>query len=235
MRFRLIILSAVLVLGFLGCSKKEEENNQAVPSNNHKVVIEEVQNATSYTYARVKEGDKEYWIAINKTNLNVGETMYFIGGLEMKDFESKDLKKTFESLLLVDRLSPQPIGTGAVAQSPQMATPQKPTLEKMDIKVASVQGAVTVADIYSNPSSFVGKTVKVRGKVTKVNNGIMGKNWIHIQDGTESNGKFDLTITTQESVKVGDEITIGGIIAVNKDFGYGYAYEVLLEDGVLIK
>jgi hypothetical protein len=58
----------------------------------------------------------------------------------------------------------------------------------------------------------------------------MGKNWIHVQDGSEFNGEFDLTITTNAVAEVGQTITFEGTIALDKDFGYGYVYSILMED-----
>jgi hypothetical protein len=63
----------------------------------------------------------------------------------------------------------------------------------------------------------------------------MEKNWVHIQDGTDYEGEFDLTITTSRSVSVGDTVTFEGTIALEKDFGYGYFYNILMEEGDLIK
>ena len=63
----------------------------------------------------------------------------------------------------------------------------------------------------------------------------MGKNWIHLQDGTDFKGKFDLTVTTNETVNEGDKISVEGMITIDKDFGYGYFYEVLMEDAKIIK
>ena len=63
----------------------------------------------------------------------------------------------------------------------------------------------------------------------------MGKNWIHIQDGSGDSNNFDLTITTQDQAKVGDVVTFEGTIGTKKDFGYGYLYEVIMEDAKLLK
>ena len=63
----------------------------------------------------------------------------------------------------------------------------------------------------------------------------MKKNWVHIQDGTKDAGKFDLTVTTQDSVKVGDVVIFEGVAAFNKDVGAGYFYEILLEDAKVKK
>ena len=75
----------------------------------------------------------------------------------------------------------------------------------------------------------------MKGQVVKVNEEIMGKNWIHIQDGSGSAADFDLTITTVEKVKVDDVVTFEGTISLSKDFGAGYFYEVIMEDAKLVK
>lgn len=106
---------------------------------------------------------------------------------------------------------------------------------KEDIKLDQAQGGITIAELFSNKSSYSGKIVKIRGKITKVNPAIMGKNWIHLQDGTEFNGQFDLTITSDLELQPGSIITIEGKIALDKDFGYGYSYPVLMEEGKLVE
>jgi hypothetical protein len=104
-------------------------------------------------------------------------------------------------------------------------------IEKMNVTVKPCTGCTTISDLLSNRKSYSGKTVKVTGQVTKYNPGIMGKNWVHIQDGSEFKGGFDLTITTDMQVSLGDTVTFKGKIALDKDYGYGYFYSVLMEDG----
>jgi hypothetical protein len=107
----------------------------------------------------------------------------------------------------------------------------KVIIEKMDVKVEPCEGCITISDLLSNKQSFSGKVIKVKGKVTKFNPEIMGKNWVHIQDGSEFQGGFDLTITTDKRVSVGETLTFEGKIVLDKDFGYGYFYSVLMEEG----
>ncbi len=78
---------------------------------------------------------------------------------------------------------------------------------------------------------LTGSTVTVRGRVVKFNGGILGRNWIHLQDGTgdATQGTHDLTVTTDAKAAVGDVVTITGMLVVDQDFGAGYAYAVLLE------
>ena len=108
-------------------------------------------------------------------------------------------------------------------------------IEKMNVKVVPCDGCITIARLIENRKSLSGKIIKVKGQVTKYNPSIMGKNWVHIQDGTEFQGGFDLTITTEEQVKVGETAIIEGKLALDKDFGYGYSYNVLLEEGKVVR
>lgn len=196
----------------------------------HTGVVQEVLQATSYTYLNVKEGDRDFWIAVTKRETKVGETISFAASLEMKNFESKDLQRKFESLYFVDRISSgeqsQPAGPGSMEVPHQM----KPALEKKEVSIEPAEGGITIGELLANTDSYAGKTVRIKGQVTKVNRAIMGKNWVHLQDGTDASGKFDLTITTQEQVNVGDVVTFEGTIVLNKDFGAGYVYEVLMEE-----
>jgi len=103
--------------------------------------------------------------------------------------------------------------------------------EKINVKVDPCEGCITIGNLIENRKSYSGKVVKIKGVVTKYNPAIMGKNWVHIQDGTENKGGFDLTITTDEGASVGDTMTFEGRIVLDKDFGYGYKYLVLMEEG----
>jgi hypothetical protein len=101
---------------------------------------------------------------------------------------------------------------------------------KADVKIEPCADCITISRLLGDKKAFEGKVIKVKGQVTKYNAGIMGKNWIHIQDGTEYKEGFDLTITTDLTAAVGETLTFEGKIALDKDFGYGYAYEVIMED-----
>ncbi len=105
------------------------------------------------------------------------------------------------------------------------------TTEKIDVVVEPCAECITIAKLLADKQSYSGKIIKIKGKVTKFNPAILGKNWVHIQDGSEFHGGFDLTITTDVHVSVGETITFEGKIVLDKDFGYGYFYSVLMEDG----
>lgn len=231
MRYKIIVLFLITIL-FSACSKNEEQKlqnmNTPAKANQHKVVVQEIVQVSEYSYLQVVEGDKEYWIACPKAEFSKGQVLLYNQAMEMKDFTSKELNRTFESIFFVDKLETK-LGVGSMTQ------PQKPVIEKENISLEPVSGGITIAQLFSNPNSYANKTVKIKGKVVKVNSGIMNKNWIHIQDGTSASGEFDLTVTTNDFANVGEVLILEGKIVLNKDFGYGYSYKVLMEEARVSK
>lgn len=232
----LLILIATVLLVFASC---ELNNKKEALKGTHKVMVKEVLQAKGYTYLNVTENGADQWVAVSKMEPQVGETYYYNDFLEMRDFESKDLGRTFESVYFIEDLR-KTLKNDQVNQ-PQMPADHmsmgghdgKPEVKQAEVKIEPVKGGVTIAELYSNREKYNGKKVTIRGKVVKTNFGIMNKNWFHIQDGTSHEGKFDLTLTSMEDdVKVDEVITFEGIIALNKDFGYGYNYDILLEEAV---
>ena len=88
-----------------------------------------------------------------------------------------------------------------------------------------------IETVWKTRATLVGKTVTVRGKVVKFNGGILGVNWIHLQDGSgkEADRTNDLTVTSDAEAKVGETITATGVVGINKDLGSGYNYPVIVE------
>jgi hypothetical protein len=102
-----------------------------------------------------------------------------------------------------------------------------------DIDLTGIEradGGKTVAEIWAERQELAGGEVAVRGRVVKFLPSIMGKNWIHLRDGTGEGVTSDLTVTTTATVAVGDLVTVTGRLAVDRDFGAGYRYQVILED-----
>ena len=235
-----ICIISIMIIG-QSCHNSKKTSNSDKNPNIHAVVVKEAIQAGEYTYIKVTEDDAEKWLAAPSCIPIVGATYYYKGGMEMKNFESKQLNKTFESVYFIDNISSVPITDdstkvadtkGAEDMSKHIA---KTTSEKIDVKIEPLTGGVTIAEIYKNKASYSGKSIKVKGKVSKINTAIMGKNWIHIQDGTEFEKNFDLTITSQNEVAVGDIVIAEGKIALDKDFGYNYVYKVIMEDAVVKK
>lgn len=107
--------------------------------------------------------------------------------------------------------------------------------KKKDVDIQHEEGILTIAEILKDREKLAGKSVSVKGEVTKYNPFIMGRNWVHIQDGTDYSGEFDLTITTADEVSVGDQVVFSGVLAIDRDFGYGYKYSTIVESAELKK
>lgn len=227
-----LVLSLFILVS---CQPGPDKSKVSASDNAGGSEIQEVLQTSSYTYLRVENQDVEAWIAVLKGDYNVGDMVWYDPGLEMKNFESAELNRTFEKIYFVEHISNQPIVHEMPVQNQGGVTgdkPQKPVLTKLNIAIEQPEGVVSIAELYKNRSQYAGKIVKVKGQVTKVNEGIMGKNWIHLQDGTADGENFDLTITTDDSPLVGEIITFSGTFNLNRDFGAGYTYEIILEGAV---
>ncbi len=196
----------------------------------HKVVAEEVLNTDKYTYLRAKENGQEFWVAVMKQEVKPGNTYYFRGGLMKKNFESKEFNRVFETLYLVSDFRAE--GASGIAKEQAHANVESGSTVEPPKSVTPAAGAIKLADLIANIAKYDGKTVKVTGKIMKVNPMIMGRNWLHIQDGSGKN--LDLTVTTVEQLQLGATVTLEGTIALNKDFGAGYKYDYIME-GALVK
>ena len=196
----------------------------------------ETMDSGGFTYMRLKSKDGELWTAVRVTPVKVGTQVTIENGMAMKNFESKTLKRTFASIVLGD-LAGAPKGPhgGAAMAPPHVAAAKEP--EAPDVKVDKARGANarTVAEVNAKSADLKDKRVVVRGKVVKYNGGIMGKNWIHLRDGSGAagDGSNDLLITTTEQAKVGDIVNAEGFVRIDKNFGSGYAYKVLIDDAKL--
>jgi hypothetical protein len=108
-----------------------------------------------------------------------------------------------------------------------------------DVKVEKAGGpdARTVAEILKGKGDLKDKPVVVRGKIVKYTPGVMGKNWMHLQDGSGSakDGTNDIVVTTLDEAKRGDVVLVKGVVRVDRDLGSGYFYKVLVEDAKLQK
>jgi len=231
MRTFILIIFSMILIASCNNNNTQSENSNANPSSRHIEVLEVLQPG-GYTYLFVSEGNKEYWIATDRFDTKVGDDFYFENGMEMKDFTSKELDRTFESILFVDKLSTVPILTKSPVNAAQNMSGKKPAQEMKNIVVEPAEGGITIAELYANRSKYQGQKVIVTGQVVKVNEAIMHRNWIHLQDGTKDGENFDLTLTTLDEVKVDDVVTFVGTVALDKDFGAGYTYELIVEDAV---
>jgi hypothetical protein len=220
------MLFASVLLLFSACDSKEKDVQklQSDLPNAHIVEVTEHFDASDYTYMKVEEKDNEYWIAVPKIEVEDGAVLYFTKSMEMKNFHSETLDRTFESILFVEDISQTPHSKEGKISHPNVES------TKENIKVEPLKDGYAIAKVFDEKESLAGKKIKVKGKVVKYNEGILGRNWIHIQDGTGEQGKHDLVVTTTASVQIGQTVIAEGTIAVDKDFGSGYRYSVLLEN-----
>ncbi|MDN5350619.1 MAG: hypothetical protein PWQ54_2015 [Bacteroidales bacterium] len=229
MKLYLSILISIIFL--TACNQGKVDVGYAIDPENRTVEVKEVIQANSYTYLKVKENNQLFWIAVPTMDARAGDALHFTQSMEMKDFYSRDLNRTFDLVLFVDNISTLPIpaktaNLSAVAQQHE----GRPKTIKKQIEIKHDEGVVPLSELFSNPGKYDQQVIKVTGEVTKFNTGIMGKNWAHIQDGTSYDKFFDLTVTTQDVIPVGDVVVFEGRIVLNKDLGSGYFYEFLMED-----
>ncbi|WP_242117199.1 hypothetical protein [Aestuariivivens sediminicola] len=242
---KLLKLIILLSLFLSSCvrSKSNSSNNSEIAI--HKAVVKEVLQVSGYTYLRVDEDDVEKWIAAPLSKVQVDQTYYYQDPMEMKNFESKELGRRFESIYFVNAISAtedmnsvvsddsKPSFSGSKRDPQNLGT--KPEIQKKDVNVISDNSTISIAQLYEKKEEFNNTRVRIKGEVTKYNPAIMNVNWLHLQDGTDYKGNFDLTATTQDEVAVGDVITIEGKVVLDKDFGSGYFYKIILEEGKIIK
>ena len=227
----LILTIIVLIFSIVACKKEENKMPDSnIPAGTHSVKVLDFTDASNYTYLHVSENGNEFWIAAPQMKVEKDEVLYYSQGMEMKDFHSDKLNRTFPSIYFVQSISPN------LQQGQTLSSVHQPasTSQKENISLEPIEGGKTIAQVYSQRDELSGKVVKIRGKVVKYNPSIMSKNWIHIQDGTESNGSFDLLVTSKDEASLGQIIVVEGKIALNKDFGAGYSYPVLVEDAKII-
>lgn len=214
--------------------------NKQVNKTVNSIEVKEHMNGGGYTFIKGDFNGKETWIAVTEMEVKDGETLYFSGIMEMRNFEAKSVNKKFDSILFVSNISRSPEqsstaksnSNGMGGMMPGNHT--KPKIEKANVKVEPLADGLTVEKINLDRKNLVGKTVKVKGVVVKYNGGIMNTNWIHIQDGTGTGSNNDLAVTSDSEVKVGDTVIIEGKVTVDKDFGAGYFYDVIIENAKVI-
>jgi hypothetical protein len=132
--------------------------------------------------------------------------------------------------------SGHPPSTAAAVASPLSmavghAGPQRTASAAVAAPIEADRKATTVAAVWKMRTSLAGTQVTLRGKVVKYHGGILGVNWIHLQDGSgnAADGSNDITVTSESDCKVGDVISVTGTVAIDKDLGAGYKYPVIIE------
>ena len=241
-----LILSTLFIFAVATCCTAENTPTQKpatpvgakpAPGSVNGTVVETM-NTGGYTYVQVDTGKEKIWAAAPEFQVKVGDLVTVPTGMLMRNHYSKTLDRTFDQIYFVGKISV----AGADQTTPQMGTPGKAAgaphenivpaaPSDMDFSgIKKPEGGKTIAELYAEKDKLSGKEVSVRGKVVKFSPSIMGTNWIHLQDGTGEAGTNDLTVTTDAKVAVGDTVLVKGVLATNKDFGYGYKYSIIVEN-----
>lgn len=208
-------------------SPLEQSADHDVTSEEHRVEVQEVLNTEKYTYLNVTENENTFWIAIPRKEVDIGARYYYKGGLLKRHFHSREHNRVFETVYLVSDVLP--INEDGSINYHTSIKNQIDASEPMALKTE--KGSIKIEELVLNPEKYHGKVVKVTGKCVKVNPMIMDRNWIHVQDGSGDN--LDLTVTTNENILLGTVVSLEGTIALNKDFGAGYRYDIIMEGAVL--
>ncbi|MEA3385969.1 MAG: DNA-binding protein [Thermodesulfobacteriota bacterium] len=256
----LILFSVIGLIACNGDSSKKSESQAPATSTGMEAPVEmdalsgkvaETMNSGGYTYVLLDNGGEKIWVAMPEMHVTVGEEVVLKPGMEMVNFTSSTLNRTFERVIF---------STGPVSEKgepvrknvkmPPGDSPMKmmkapasggmgvgTPIEDMKVEKATGQDAYTIAEVYEKKSGLCNNKVLVRGKVVKVLPKIMGKNWIHLQDGSgnEKKGNYDLVVTSQDMPSVGNVITVSGTVYTDKDFGAGYKYNVIIEEAIITK
>ncbi|SDL28373.1 hypothetical protein SAMN05660860_00232 [Geoalkalibacter ferrihydriticus] len=215
----------------------------------------ETMDSAGYTYVHVDTGKSKVWAAGPQTEVKVGETVALAPGQEMHNFHANSLNRTFDMILFVpailvggESVTPGPMGgmpsmpgmpgmngmngMGMPGGHPEMGGAQPVEIDFADL--VPVDGGQTVGQIYAQKDALAGQEIQVRGKVVRFSPQIMGKNWIHLQDGTDNQGKGDITVTTNSTAQVGDTILVSGILQTNQEIAHGQVYEVIVQDAQVV-
>jgi hypothetical protein len=220
-----IIIAGLILLG-ISCTNNSVDGYLTIE-------VKSIEQVNNYTYLLVKEKGPEYWIAVPTMDAHVGDKYRYKDGLLMEDFYSTEMDKTFDKIVFLNELLSNSTTSAEIMK--EVTPGSMVAIEKSDVDIERTKGIVSIAELFKKPEKYEGKIIQLKGEVIKFNGAIMNRNWIHIQDGTEYEGKFDLTLTSQQSFLVGSTIVVEGLVKLNQDFGYGYTYEILIEEATEVK
>lgn len=206
----------------------------------HGKILERI-DTSGYSYLRLSTGSGETWAAVPQTSVPVGTEVTIANPQSMDGFESKSLQRKFEQLVFGTLAGVPPAGQAPLSApaAGSMSSTPAPAAASTPLEVPRAEGpnGKTVAELWAQKDALKDSTVWVRGKVVKANLGILDRNWLHLRDGTGSDAALDndVTITTQDGAAVGDVVLIKGTVRLEKDFGHGYKYALIVEEATVSK
>jgi len=231
--FSFIMTNAGIINSAYAEQKSSKEKQQITSHIIHGKVTDIIK-ASVYTYAEVDTGKKKVWAAGPVTPLKTGDMISFSTSMPMKNFHSKSMKRDFSVIYFVNSFMTDKVASknkDAASVSPHGQMKQKQVVKPLK-GINKVKGGYTIAEINIGKQKLKGKILRVRGQVTKFTANVMGKNWVHIRD---SSTLADLTVTTNSTAAIDDVVIVEGKLELDKDFGYGYVYPVILEDTKITK
>ena len=201
----------------------------------------EAKRAGPYLIANLSSGGKTAWVATRGgETVKVGDEIKVTQAMLQQNFTSKSLNRTFEKIWF-GNLAAKKGATGAASPTPPPAQPKKAVKHVQPAAPTGPGKKVTVAEFFAlDPATAKGQAFTMTGKATRFSSGVLGRNWLHLQDGTGSADKKnnDITVTTATDatrVAIGDTVTVTGWLATNKDFGHGYSYALMMEGATVSK
>lgn len=259
MKLSHLILIALLATGLSACKGSNDQqaaapaeqpahaeaSAQAAPQQAAQQMsgtVLETMNTAGYTYIKVQTADKEIWAAAPEFPVSVGASVMIPEGTPMPNYHSNTLNRDFDVVYFVSNvlvagadmaLHSEDDGHGHGAMGSAPAGHQKPAAAVTDIDftgLTKAENGYTIEEVITQKDALATKEVIIHAKVVKYSPKIMKANWIHLQDGTGEAGTNDLTITTQGEAAVGDTVLVKGILDLNQDFGYGYKYDVIIQN-----
>ena len=227
---RLLYVMFISTILLVSCNESKKIYVPLIKNSTlHQVKIKEVIQGGTYTFLFVNENDQGYWMAVSKSDAEVNDVVYYKNALVQNDFKSEELDRVFDKILFVQNISDSPKISDSILLDSLHLKGENDNKLKEDIKVDPAPGGITIGELFKNRNNYANKKVLIRGQVVKVNKNIMDRNWVHLKDGTSDAGKSDLTLTTLIEVKVGDIVTFEGIVALDKEYGAGYVYPLIVE------
>ena len=197
----------------------------------------EVKDVDQYTYLRLKTKDGEMWAAVPTSKVKVGASVSIANPQVMTGFRSKTLNKTFDRIVFGTLAGPGEQSAQPDLKSMHADAGKGPAAPDVKVEKAKGPNAQTVAGIATGAATLKDKPVLVRGQVVKFTANVMGKNWIHLRDGTGSAavGSNDVLVVTTDTAAVGDVVLVKGTVRTDRNLGSGYSYKVLVEDASVTK
>ncbi|MDY0211639.1 MAG: hypothetical protein RBR06_01380 [Desulfuromonadaceae bacterium] len=255
-----ILVSFALLVTLSACDNNKQSNVQtqstgaALPENHPDISqqastqaqanisgsVTETMNTAGYTYIKVDTGTEEIWVAAPEFEVKVGDPVIIGQSMPMPNYHSNTLNRDFDLVYFAGNVAVAAEGM-ALSENAAMhdhaneamdaENHARPAPVEADVDFSTLkplEGGKTLTEVFAQRTTLVGQEISIRAKVVKFSPNIMKTNWIHLQDGSE--GNHDLTITSATPVGVGDTVVVKGTLEQNQDFGYGYKYDLIIQN-----